>query len=203
MSELTALQAVRLKGRADATVVGRSTGLGDEPATVLLADLLERSLVKGGPSFRLTPEGRERLQELLAQERAGIDRSGLEAVYDDFHGLNDALKQVVTQWQLRSDDVPNDHTDPVYDASVVARLTDEVDPPFRALLERVLTLAPRLAPYRDRFAHAVAELQAGHAEYVARPVLDSYHTVWFELHEELIGLLGRTRADEALAGRAV
>jgi hypothetical protein len=27
--------------------------------------------------------------------------------------------------------------------------------------------------------------------------------VWFEFHEELIGLLGRTRAEEAAAGRAV
>jgi len=28
------------------------------------------------------------------------------------------------------------------------------------------------------------------------------HTLWFELHEELIHLTGRTRAGEAAAGRA-
>ncbi len=33
-------------------------------------------------------------------------------------------------------------------------------------------------------------------------MVDSYHTLWFELHEELIQALGRTRADEAAAGRA-
>jgi hypothetical protein len=33
-------------------------------------------------------------------------------------------------------------------------------------------------------------------------MIDSFHTVWFELHEDLIGLLGRTRAEEAAAGRA-
>jgi len=37
----------------------------------------------------------------------------------------------------------------------------------------------------------------GEATYVARPILDSYHTVWFEYHEELIGLLGLSRAEEA------
>jgi pyruvate,orthophosphate dikinase len=33
-------------------------------------------------------------------------------------------------------------------------------------------------------------------------LLDSYHTVWFELHEDLIRLAGRTREAEATAGRA-
>ena len=38
--------------------------------------------------------------------------------------------------------------------------------------------------------------------YVASPRVDSYHGAWFELHEELIGLAGRTRAEEVAAGRA-
>ena len=38
--------------------------------------------------------------------------------------------------------------------------------------------------------------------YVASPRVDSYHSVWFELHEDLILLAGRTRADEVAAGRA-
>ena len=37
---------------------------------------------------------------------------------------------------------------------------------------------------------------------MAHPLRDSYHTVWFELHEELIRLSGRNRASEAAAGRA-
>ena len=43
---------------------------------------------------------------------------------------------------------------------------------------------------------------AGQHEYIARPLIDSYHTVWFELHEELIEAAGLSRADEAAAGRA-
>ena len=34
------------------------------------------------------------------------------------------------------------------------------------------------------------------------PRVDSYHGAWFELHEELIQLAGRTRADEVAEGRA-
>jgi pyruvate,orthophosphate dikinase len=32
--------------------------------------------------------------------------------------------------------------------------------------------------------------------------VDSYHGVWFELHEDLIQLSGRTREEESAAGRA-
>jgi pyruvate,orthophosphate dikinase len=31
---------------------------------------------------------------------------------------------------------------------------------------------------------------------IASPLKDSYHTIWFELHEELIHLAGRDRATE-------
>jgi pyruvate,orthophosphate dikinase len=42
----------------------------------------------------------------------------------------------------------------------------------------------------------------GNAAYVARPIIDSYHPVWFELHEDLIALAGLSRLEEAEAGRA-
>jgi pyruvate,orthophosphate dikinase len=38
---------------------------------------------------------------------------------------------------------------------------------------------------------------------MAAPLIDSYHTVWFELHEDLIFLANTTRAEEAAQGRAV
>jgi hypothetical protein len=38
---------------------------------------------------------------------------------------------------------------------------------------------------------------AGAREWFTRPVIDSYHTVWFELHEDLLSTLGLARASEA------
>ena len=61
--------------------------------------------------------------------------------------------------------------------------------------------APRLGSYARRFHAALEALQAGDPRYLASPMVESYHTLWFELHEELIQLLGRTRAEEAAAGR--
>jgi hypothetical protein len=40
---------------------------------------------------------------------------------------------------------------------------------------------------------ALDNIRAGQTMWLARPLIDSYHTVWFELHEELILATGRTR----------
>ena len=65
------------------------------------------------------------------------------------------------------------------------------------LADQAAALAPRLAPYGPRLAQAVAEVAGGDTRYVAHPLVDSYHSVWFELHEELLHLAGLTRADLA------
>jgi pyruvate,orthophosphate dikinase len=33
---------------------------------------------------------------------------------------------------------------------------------------------------------------------LASPLKDSYHTVWYEYHEEMIHLVGRTRLEEEM-----
>jgi hypothetical protein len=63
-------------------------------------------------------------------------------------------------------------------------------------------LVPRLTPYARRLDEAVAKVKAGDVKYFMSPRVESYHTVWFEFHEELIAMTGRTRAAEAAAGRA-
>lgn len=69
-------------------------------------------------------------------------------------------------------------------------------------MRRLGGLAPRLTGYAARLDRAIERIAEGDHTYVARPIMDSYHTVWFELHEDLIGLCGLTRAEEAAAGRA-
>jgi pyruvate,orthophosphate dikinase len=70
------------------------------------------------------------------------------------------------------------------------------------VVDRLGDLVPRLAPYSTRLAAASARVQAGDSDWLLKPLIDSYHTVWFELHEELISVCGLTRLDEAAAGRA-
>ena len=201
MSELAILQATRLKRRLSPELAAASTGLDDDAVAKMLNSLRESGLVKGEPAVRLTPEGRERLNELLTAERGTVDQTALRALYEEFDHHNTVLKTVVKDWQLR-DDEPNDHSDAAYDRTVLDRLV-QLDEGFAPLVARVAEVAPRLGTYSRRFTTAIAKIDAGDNTYVASPVADSYHTVWFEFHEELIGLLGLTREEEAAAGRAV
>jgi hypothetical protein len=70
------------------------------------------------------------------------------------------------------------------------------------LFDQVAADLPRLAAYRPRLDGALARIRAGDRQWFTRPLIDSYHSVWFELHEELIGAAGLTRADEARRGHA-
>jgi hypothetical protein len=203
MSELAVLQAMRLKGRLTADAAAAC--VGEPPAQVQpqLDALVSAGLAKqAGTAVRVTPEGRERLTALLDAERATVDQAQLTEAYHAFDEHNNEMKSIMHAWQLRDDNSPNDHSDAAYDAAIVERL-GALHERFEPLLERVVALAPRLAPYLTRFAHALEQVRGGDHSFIARPIADSYHTVWFEFHEELIGLLGRTRAEEAAAGRAV
>ena len=51
---------------------------------------------------------------------------------------------------------------------------------------------------------ALAKLDDGDDAWLASPLIDSYHTVWMHLHQELILMLGLSRAeDEAREERLV
>jgi pyruvate,orthophosphate dikinase len=201
MSELAILTAVRMKGRVDAAGVAGCAGIDAAAAGEALADLLARELVTGGPQYRITKDGKEALAGLVAAERTGIDQAALSAAYHDFDRVNTALKTAITAWQIREDGTPNDHTDPDYDGKVVDKI-HRVHRQFTPVLDRTIEVVPRLAQYKVRFEFALDRIDSGDSTFVARPIIDSYHTVWFEYHEELIGLLGHSRAEEAAAGRA-
>ena len=55
----------------------------------------------------------------------------------------------------------------------------------------------RYTPFGSRLGGAIERVRAGEHDYVTKPVIDSYHTVWFELHEDLLTSLGIDRSQEA------
>ena len=113
------------------------------------------------------------------------------------------MKDTVTAWQLRdvAAQVVNDHTDADYDRAVLDRLA-ALHADAAAWLTPLEAGCPRLGGYRLRLGRAAEAAQAGDGRFVASPRVDSYHGIWFELHEDLIQLAGRNRADEVAAGRA-
>ncbi|MEE3753154.1 MarR family transcriptional regulator [Mycobacterium intracellulare] len=200
MTELAVLQGVRLKGRIATDDLAAT--LGQEPASVAgVVDALgESGLLVAGKFLRITPEGRARLGELLAEERAAVNQTSVTAAYNEFRDVNTDFKALVSDWQLKGG-APNPHDDPDYDAGVLRRL-DHVHERTLPIIASVATQLPRLADYADKLRTALEKVRSGDTAWLTRPIVDSYHTVWFELHEELIEAAGLTREDEAAAGHA-
>ncbi len=200
MIELKVLQAVRLKGRIGPAEI--ATTADEDPVAVgeAVKAATEAGFLTEGKTLRLSPAGRARLNELLAAERENADQSVIGAAYDKFRAVNADFKALVADWQLRNGE-PNAHDDEEYDSAVLARLTD-VHERVMPITAEVANELPRLASYPKKLEAALAKVKSGETTWLTRPIVDSYHTVWFELHEELILAAGLTRESEAQAGHA-
>jgi pyruvate,orthophosphate dikinase len=171
----------------------------DADAVRSVIDTLPAGYVNATPrGLQVTLEGRAWLQAKLEAERAGVDVAAADRLYRRFMLQDDRFKHLIADWQMRTIDgrqVLNDHADAAYDASVRERLCGfhgEAKP----LIDEICGTAGRLKPFALRFARAAAAAAAGDGSMIGSPLKDSYHTVWFELHEELMHLSGRSRAVE-------
>jgi pyruvate,orthophosphate dikinase len=198
------LRAITIKGFATFDALADAV-LSTPDDVHALADQLEADgLVKASASA-LTPteSGRSRAADLLRAEREAVGESAATSALEAFIELDHRMKDVVTAWQLRDADaqVLNDHSDADYDRSVLDRLAVLHGDAIK-WLEPLESACPRLGDYGVRLGRALDRAQGGDQRFVASPRVDSYHGVWFELHEDLIQLAGRTREEEIAAGRA-
>jgi pyruvate,orthophosphate dikinase len=201
MTDLGLLQLIRVKGLTNAATLAAAMGEPEDGIRVTCDRWATEGLLSQTPrGLRLTPVGRERVANLIAEERKGLDPAVLQSIYAAFCELNCEFKAAVGSWQMRNETTPNDHSDTAYDNQVIASIA-RVDERMTPLLGKLSTVAPRFGIYRPRLSRALERVRAGDTSFMARPVIDSYHTVWFELHEDLIAITGRTRAAEAAAGR--
>jgi pyruvate,orthophosphate dikinase len=173
--------------------------------------LLDQLVVDGlaatvAGAYRLIEAGTSRASMLVVADREAWGVENAVGALDAFLALDERMKETVTAWQLRpaeggGEPAVNDHGDPDYDRGVLDRLA-ELHADAAAWLEPLEAACRRLVGYRERLGAAVERARSGDERYVASPRVDSYHGIWFELHEELIQLAGRTREEESAAGRA-
>ena len=197
------LLGLRLYGFAEADALSARLGIAIDDVAKHL-DAFERDgLVRHRPGamggWTLTAAGRAEGEHRAAAElEASGTRPVVEDAYRTFLEQNPALLQLCTDWQLRGgpgDNTPNDHRDEAYDAEVIARLV-EIDAAIQPVCARLAEALERFGGYGERLAHAVEQVQAGEKDWFTKPVIDSYHTVWFELHENLLATLGIERGKE-------
>ena len=197
-----ALRSLLIKGYCQPDALAVALGCPAEEGTALLDGLVAAGLAEpGAGSFRLAEAGKAAAATLLATDREAWGKDAAARALDAFVALDHRMKEIVTAWQMKDPETLNDHGDATYDAAVLARLGG-LHADVEAWLKPLASGLPRLARYGARLAAAAAAAAAGNGKYIASPRVDSYHGAWFELHEDLILLAGRTRADEVAAGRA-
>jgi hypothetical protein len=184
--DLAVLMALRVRGRGGAAAVARTSGGDAGDVAAALAGLQARSWVapvSAAPAgtMALTEDGRAALARLVAAEP--LDRRALAELYDRFLAADRTLKAAVTAWQLAPD-----AGKPAARAALMASAATA-----GGVAAALAAVAPRLGPYPSRLAEAAGAIATGDARFVASPRVDSLHQVWFELHEDLLVTLDRSR----------
>jgi hypothetical protein len=200
--ETLVLLAARLRGRVTAVSVAHRYVLDAQVVEEVFLDLEAHGWI-GKVSFddlkgwAITARGRERVNELVRVElKAAGCEPLVEATHEAFQPLNRRALDAVTRWQIRP--MPwdrmarNDHDDPKWDGAVLDDL-EKLTGKWRALELPLAARLARFSGYAARLDAAVERANDGHTRWVDEPGIESFHMVWFELHEDLLLTLGRER----------
>jgi DNA-binding IscR family transcriptional regulator len=176
------LHALRCMGFTGTNRVATATGLPESTVESDLIDLAIAGLVRHTPGifggWGLTEAGRAADAAHLASEVDGV-RDAVVKCYDDFLVLNPELLDICAAWQTKPGGV------------VLSVLTDFHTRADAVLADLSVALA-RFGRYRERLTTALERASTGETGYVTNDV-ESYHAVWFQLHEDLLATLGIPR----------
>ncbi|MEK8145662.1 transcriptional regulator [Streptomyces sp. M10(2022)] len=198
-ADLLVLHALRCIGFSDLARVAEATGLRESDVESELIDLAVAGLVThtagdfGGWGLSEAGRAADAARITHELETAGA-RAAVADAYDRFLVLNPELLDLCTAWQMRSAGgvlTANDHTDPAYDALVLDRFTD-FDQRARAVCADLSAAMLRFRRYRVRLTEALTRAASGELDYLTDNTV-SYHTVWFQLHEDLLATLNIQR----------
>jgi hypothetical protein len=200
---LLVLHTLRLKGFVDADVVAAVCRMPEPAVSQVLDELASEGHVvfRDGriKGWRLTETGRAEGERRLAAELDAVGcRPIVERAYERFLESNVPFLECCTRWQLREIDGAfdtNDHADGAYDESILADL-DGLDDEVQAVCAELASVLARFAYYNGRFAVARLRIRDGEHDWFTKPMVDSYHAVWFELHENLLATLNIERRSE-------
>lgn len=191
------LHALAVKRHASAETVAGVIGL----PVARVEEKLKRavgwgSVIEEKGKYLLTPLGRtaldfdySRFQDALRGDAGFVD------AYEAFERINVELKSLITRWQtldVGGRQIANDHSDPAYDEKIISRL-GELHERSGQIFKRLAAAAPRFTIYSGKLSTALEKAEDGDITWVSDAKIESYHTVWFELHEDLLRVMGRTR----------
>ena len=198
---------LRLKGFAAPAVLAEVAGLAQPVVEEHLAHLAAEGHARHRDGritgWSLTGDGRKLHHEACSAELEATGQAHVVAgAYRRFLDLNVMLLTACTDWQLRSDapagtQLLNTHSDAEYDRAVVRRLVS-IDERIQPVVADLAGVLARFGRYGERLSAARSRVEAGAHEWFTGAMVESYHTVWFELHEDLLVTLGIERSSESV-----
>lgn len=166
-------------------------------------DRCRASLIEGGlvesplpELLGITGSGKTALREFIQARRRPIIPLLDGRAWAGFEALDTEFKKVCSMWQVRQDGMgsPNTHVNPEYDFGVLERLR-EVHGRLREFVRSVSGLEAELADLTVELDNAMARIAEGEFDYFTGVQLNSFHNLWFELHEDLLCTMGLERSE--------
>lgn len=199
---LLALHGVRVLGMASPRQVAARYGLDAGTVTELFLDheahgWVSRVEFAGTRGWTITERGRAENERQLACELDGTGTRGtVTAAHADFLPLNRRFGVACTRWQLRptrADPLAfNDHSDWRWDERVLREL-ESLESSLHGVCAQLTSALGRFAGHSDRYSHALSKVARGERAWLDAPDRPSCHTVWIQLHEDLLATLGVPR----------
>jgi hypothetical protein len=204
-AEDLALHGPRVLGYATASRVAARWHLDAALVADLLLDheahgFVRHSSFGGSSGWSVTEAGRAENERRLAVELdAAEGRDAVTAAHAQFLPLNRTFGRACTRWQVRPTRTDamalNDHRDWAWDEGVLRTLS-ALDAALRQVCSPLAARLQRFDGYADRYSAALARVDSGERRWVDAPGVDSCHTVWIQLHEDLLATLGIPRGSD-------
>lgn len=200
VEEHLVLHGLAVKKHATAEDVADVAGIDLAVANrTLEANVATNRVAEINGKYTLLPGARIILRGEYSRHYADLRASeAFQAAYSRFERVNEDVKSLVTSWQVRQlpsgEAVSNDHSDRAYDEKVIDRL-GTLHERFEPTLQQMSGEVPRLQNYANKLDAALEKAEKGEYQWVSDAHLPSYHTVWFELHEDLLCMLGKERSE--------
>ncbi|MGQ0620050.1 MAG: hypothetical protein ACT4QA_09060 [Panacagrimonas sp.] len=193
------LHGLAIKKHASAAELTGLTGLS-RPRIEALLSAAEAGgrLARAKGKYLLSPLARVALEADYSRAFAAQRQdAAFIAAYDRFEHINVQLKALITDWQtieIAGRRLANDHRDKAHDSRIIDRL-GEFHERAATVLAQLIAGVPRLTHYDRALLAALERAEGGDIEWVSDVRIESYHTLWFELHEDLLRIVGQTRSE--------
>lgn len=193
------LHGLAIKKYALPDAIASLLGLPEDRVKVVLQEGVARGTVTDvGGKYAVSPAARVSLRSNYGRFYSSLRSSEeFREAYLAFEKVNTDLKALITDWQtlkIGGKLVPNDHSDEAYDEQVLKRLA-KLHANAEKVLNALAAVLPRMEIYLQKLEEALEKAEEGDIAWVSDAKTESYHTVWFELHEDLLCLLGEQRKE--------